>query len=103
MKADSQTKTGIRQLEGFTREALLFCVTTEDIQEQVQALREIIQTGGNRDKIQAIRLIWDYAMAKPPQGVEFGSGNEGFDSVKIEIVKKKDDTTESTTEQGTQS
>ena len=93
MKADSQTKTGIRQLEGFTREALLFCVTTEDIQEQVQALREIIQTGGNRDKIQAIRLIWDYAMAKPPQGVEFGS-------VKIEIVKKKDDTT-TTTEENT--
>lgn len=100
---DTANRTGVRGIEGISREALLFCVTTEDIQEQVQALREIIQTGGNRDKIQAIRLIWDYAMAKPPQGVEFGSGNEGFDSVKIEIVKKKDDTTESTTEQGTQS
>ena len=97
MRRDTEDRTGKKRIKESSRDALLYCVTKEDIREQVQALREIIQTGGNRDKIQAIRLIWDYAIAKPPQGVEFGSEGEGLDSIKIEIVRGSDETTEPAT------
>lgn len=68
--SDKDKNNKIKQSRELT-EAFLMLNTEERISEQALALYAIYQDPEAKmgDKINAIKLIWDYAMAKPKQAI----------------------------------
>lgn len=90
MKADSQERTGRSAIEDISREALLDCIHTEDVKESYTTLMDLIRNGDNSEKLSAIRLMWDYTVAKPKQSKDITSGGEVIKQVTFDIFSDDD-------------
>lgn len=93
MRVAGELKERKRQSQELA-DAFLIINTPERISEQAFALMDIYKDPNTlpKDKIQAIKLLWDFSLAKPKQGVDVTSDGKSITGYSFEIVKPKDDT-----------
>ena len=72
------------------REALLYCLTEEDIQDHIKSLIEISQSTkeSTSNRLKAIQMIFDYTVGKPKQdyGIELENEDNTISGITVEIV-----------------
>lgn len=91
---DTQNRKNDRKMSQDLADAFLLINTPDRISEQAFALMDIYKDPNTlpKDKIGAIKLLWDYAMAKPKQGIDVTTDGKSITGYSFEIVKPKDDT-----------
>jgi hypothetical protein len=87
--AGSDNKNDIYKNRIAMREAILTCLIPEDIADLV---RNLIDTANNPeertvDRINATKVIFDYAVPKPRQELDITSDNKGITGYTFEVVK----------------
>lgn len=67
--ADSQGKTGEQTIGKISKEMLFECYTADDVKEDYNHLREMLNDPGisKRDFSMLLRLVWEFTIAKPKQ------------------------------------
>ena len=72
---------GVNKQRKKFREALLYCLTEEDIQDHIKTLTNISQDTQEKtaNRLKAIQLIFDYSVGKPKQ--DFGIEMEGKEEI----------------------
>ena len=91
---DSQGRTGQGFIKRINANALLECVTTEDIRLCKETLMKTIRAGSDSDALKAIRILFECTLVKPKQVIDttISSGEDGFsaeDKVRVQEVIEK--------------
>lgn len=92
MKAGTDHKNNKIKQSQELADAFMLINTDERIGEQAMTLYEIYRNteAKDTDRINAIRLIWEYAMVKPKQKVDVTSDGKSITGYSFEVVRPTD-------------
>ena len=90
-KRDSENKTGQKGIGELSREILLEVVHGDDIKDSINALRDMIKYGENKDRLGAIKILFEYTVAKPKQELDMTTGGEKLSTVSFDIFRNDKD------------
>lgn len=79
-KRDSQGKTGKETIGALNKDMLLECYTTEDVREDYTNLRKRLSDPktDNKEFAALLRMVWEFAMVKPPRAADITSKGESI-------------------------
>jgi hypothetical protein len=90
---DSTLHTKEAKMRTLNRDAILACVIDEDIQDAFKALLSIMKTAEkDSDKINAIKTLLEYAIAKPKQEVDVSTLGDKISAIQVQIIKPDEPT-----------
>lgn len=97
MKKDSQGHTGEKAIEKLNMETVMMLFTPEIQQKCWMALLDIIENGKDRDRISAIKELFDRGLGKPRQAISLqdSDGNDAINSIEVKIIKNNEVTNRS--------
>lgn len=77
---DSQGKTGKETIGRINKDMLLECYTADDVRQDYENLRKRLNDPetDNKEFASLLRMVWEFAMMKPPKATDITSKGESL-------------------------
>lgn len=78
----SDRRTGEGVIGALNKDMLLECYTTEDVRQDYENLRKRLNDPNtdNKEFASLLRIVWEFAMMKPPKATDITSGGHSLDA-----------------------